>query len=171
MVRTHLTFLCLVVLALLALVRGRQGFPCMPLLSGHAGRAMDGRRAWATRSAIRSEALLALRGGGGRVRSVTTKAELDSILAEAGSKTLVILDFSAVWCGPCKMIAPIYEELANEYTDVIFLKVDVDENPEVTEMFQVMSMPTFLLLKNKQSVERWSGASVEKLRAALANHS
>ena len=168
------TFNYLLPLLLLAncvtLVCGRRGIPHAPLVGSHAGRAVDERKA-AARIAVRGDALLSLRGGGGRVKSVATKAELDAILAEAGSKTLIVIDFSAVWCGPCKMIAPVYEELANEYTDVIFLKVDVDENPEVTEMFQVMSMPTFLFLKNKESVERWSGASVDKLRTALANHS
>jgi thioredoxin len=163
-------YMLIVLLALVVNVCGRRGIPHAPLVGSHTDRAVDERKA-ATRIGGHGDIVLSLRGGGGRVKSVATKAELDAILTEAGSKTLVVIDFSAVWCGPCKMIAPVYEELANEYTDVIFLKVDVDENPEVTEMFQVMSMPTFLFLKNRESVERWSGASVDKLRTALANHS
>jgi thioredoxin len=163
-------YLLIVLLTLVVNVCGRRGIPHTPLVGSHTGRVVDERKA-ATRIDGHGDIVLSLRGGGGRVKSVATKAELDAILTEAGSKTLVVIDFSAVWCGPCKMIAPAYEELANEYTDVIFLKVDVDENPEVTEMFQVMSMPTFLFLKNRESVERWSGASVDKLRTALANHS
>jgi len=56
------------------------------------------------------------------VKVVATKAEFDAELAAAGSKAVVV-DYFAVWCGPCKVIAPYYEELSKQFTDVVFLKV------------------------------------------------
>ena len=73
---------------------------------------------------------------------------------------------------PCRMIAPVYEEMASSEefgSNVIFLKVDVDEAPELAEKFGVMSMPTFLFLKNGNVVDRFSGASVEKLKETISS--
>ncbi len=53
-------------------------------------------------------------------------------------------NFCKSWCGPCQMIAPIYKELSNTYDDVVFLKVDVDENPETAANYNVSAMPTFV---------------------------
>jgi thioredoxin 1 len=58
---------------------------------------------------------------------ISTKEEFDAALKDAGSK-LVVVDFTASWCGPCQQIAPVFKELAQENKDVVFLKVDVDEN-------------------------------------------
>ena len=60
-----------------------------------------------------------------------TLDEVESLLLKAGSEgKLVVIDFSASWCGPCQAIAPLYKELSEQLTDVVFLKVDVDENPD-----------------------------------------
>ena len=58
---------------------------------------------------------------------------------------------------------------SREFADAIFLKVDVDECPEIAQRYQVMSMPTFLFVKNSNEVDRFSGASIEKLRETLLN--
>ena len=63
------------------------------------------------------------------------------------SEKPVVLDFGAVWCGPCQMIAPILEELAQERTDLVVGKVDVDEEMDLAMMFKVVSVPTMLLIK------------------------
>lgn len=99
------------------------------------------------------------------VKDITT---FNRLLEETADK-LMVIDFSATWCMPCKMIAPLYDELSvsSSYKNVMFLKVDVDENVEVTEKFQVASMPTFIFLKNGEVVDRFSGASVEKLKEVL----
>lgn len=76
---------------------------------------------------------------------------LEKIIAEAGDK-LIVIDFFAMWCGPCKMIAPKYEELSKENTNVIFLKVDVDDNEEIAVKYEISSMPTFVFIKNNQVV-------------------
>ncbi|KAK1174969.1 thioredoxin-like [Acipenser oxyrinchus oxyrinchus] len=103
------------------------------------------------------------------VRFIENKGEFEEALKDAGSK-LVIVDFTATWCGPCKMISPIFELLAEEHKDVVFLKVDVDEAQDVAEMCNVSSMPTFQFFKNGQKVEEFSGANKEKLKETLLRH-
>ncbi len=72
---------------------------------------------------------------------------------------LVMVDFWAVWCGPCQMVAPIVDELASEYGDKLrVLKLNTDENPEIAGRFQIMSIPTILFFRNGQPVERLVGA-------------
>jgi len=75
------------------------------------------------------------------------------------SPGLVMVDFWAVWCGPCQMVAPIVDELAVEYKDKIkVMKLNTDENPEIAGKYQVMSIPTILIFKNGQPIERLVGA-------------
>ena len=63
-----------------------------------------------------------------------------------GDKPLLI-DFWATWCGPCRMIAPIVEEIAAERSDIIVGKIDVDEEPELAKQFRIVSIPTLVLMK------------------------
>uniref|UniRef100_A0A8C6UDP7 Thioredoxin n=1 Tax=Neogobius melanostomus TaxID=47308 RepID=A0A8C6UDP7_9GOBI len=94
-------------------------------------------------------------------------SDFEEELKAAGSK-LVVVDFTASWCGPCKMIAPVFEKMADENKDVVFLKVDVDEASDVSEKCGISSMPTFQFYKNGEKLEQFSGASEEKLRATVA---
>lgn len=72
---------------------------------------------------------------------------------------LVLVDFWAVWCGPCQMVAPIIEELASEYEGKVrVLKLNTDENPEIAGRYQILSIPTILFFKNGQPVETLIGA-------------
>ena len=81
---------------------------------------------------------------------------------------LVMVDFWAVWCGPCQMVAPIIEELGKEYAGKVKVrKLNTDENPEVAGRYQVMSIPTILFFKNGQVVEQILGA-VPKARLVRA---
>lgn len=64
------------------------------------------------------------------------------------SDGLIAVDFWAVWCGPCKMLAPIFEQLSDEMTNVKFCKVNVDEQPELARQFAVSSIPTVVLIKD-----------------------
>jgi len=86
----------------------------------------------------------------------------------------VLVDFWAEWCGPCKMIGPVVEELAGDYEGkAVIAKLNVDENPQVTARFGVRSIPTLLVFKNGQVVDKQVGAvpkSVlsQKLQAQVA---
>merc|ERR1712023_434740 len=71
----------------------------------------------------------------------------DKALADAGDK-LVVVDFTATWCGPCQRIAPVFQKLAEEMPDVVFVKVDVDENEETAGECGIQAMPTFQYYKN-----------------------
>lgn len=70
----------------------------------------------------------------------------------------VLIDFGAVWCGPCKMLDPLVEQLAEELTGrVKVVHVDVDANPDLTMKFNIMGVPTLLLIKDGQPLERMTG--------------
>ncbi len=82
---------------------------------------------------------------------------------------LVMIDFWAEWCGPCKMIGPIVEELAEEYEGKVNIgKVDVDQNSEVSMKYGIRSIPTILLVKNGEVVDKQVGlTSKEGLKAKI----
>ncbi|ENN77622.1 thioredoxin-2 [Dendroctonus ponderosae] len=100
------------------------------------------------------------------VTHIKDKDDLDQKLSDAGDQ-LVVIDFFATWCGPCKMISPKLEELANEYADIHILKVDVDECEELAMEYNISSMPTFVFIKNKSVLLTFSGANYEKLKATI----
>ncbi|MBR6355141.1 MAG: thioredoxin [Paludibacteraceae bacterium] len=98
-----------------------------------------------------------------------TDANIHSLLAEG--KPLVV-DFWAPWCGPCKMMLPIVDELAAQYDGKISIgKLNVDENPETCEKYGIMNIPTMLFFKNGELVQRHVGAcrkaDLEKIAETL----
>ena len=74
------------------------------------------------------------------------------------SEKTVLLDFWATWCGPCRMVAPILEEIAGERPDIKVCKVNVDEQPELASRYRIMSIPTLMVVKNGQVVNQAVGA-------------
>ncbi len=70
----------------------------------------------------------------------------------------VLLDFYADWCGPCRMVAPLVEEIAREREDVLVGKINVDEEPMLADQFGVFSIPTLVVMRNGQVVKQSSGA-------------
>jgi thioredoxin len=108
--------------------------------------------------------VLRLRGG---MKHLQTLAEFDQ--ATSG---LVIVDFTATWCPPCKRIGPVFEKIAeeNQGSALSFVKVDVDENEEASQKAEVSCMPTFQVWKDGEKVDGFEGASESDLRALVAKH-
>lgn len=105
---------------------------------------------------------------GGELHEPETLEDVNSLVLRAGSAgQLVVIDFTATWCGPCQMIAPIFKKMSNTYGDVVFLKVDVDKNAETAANYNVSAMPTFIFIKGGVVVERVMGADPNKLEAAI----
>lgn len=91
-----------------------------------------------------------------------TDSNFQETAIEKGGVT--VIDFWAEWCGPCRMIAPIIEELSTEYKDKALIgKVNVDDNPEVSMKFGIRSIPTVLILKDGEVVEKQIGVTTKKV--------
>ena len=79
----------------------------------------------------------------------------------------VLLDFWATWCGPCRMLSPIVDEIAEERTDIQVGKINVDEQPDLAARFQVMSIPTLIVMQGGETVARSVGAKPKAQVLAL----
>lgn len=101
-----------------------------------------------------------------------TTADFHETIKNAGSKPVVV-DFWAAWCGPCKMIGPIVEDLANEFRDATWTKVDIEDgsNRDIAMEFGIMSIPTMLVFKNGEIVDRLIGFNPKpKLVEMVSRH-
>ncbi|TKY65220.1 Thioredoxin H2 [Spatholobus suberectus] len=83
---------------------------------------------------------------------------------------LVVIDFSATWCGPCRFMEPVIKEMAGKFTDVEFVKIDVDELSDVAREFNVEAMPTFVLMKRGKESDRVVGADKDELEKKIEKH-
>lgn len=90
----------------------------------------------------------------------------DTNFETKSAEGVAVVDFWAEWCGPCRMIGPIIEELASDYEDKATVgKVNVDDNPEISMKFGIRSIPTILILKNGEVVDKQVGVTTKKALA------
>ncbi|MCR9144361.1 MAG: thioredoxin [bacterium] len=102
---------------------------------------------------------------------MAVKTFTDASYDQDTSNGVVLVDFWAEWCGPCRMVAPIVEELSGELPDVTFAKLNVDENQQVAQKLGITSIPTLLLYKDGQVVDRVVGLQPKpKLKSFIEKH-
>ncbi|KAJ3406185.1 hypothetical protein HDV05_006124 [Chytridiales sp. JEL 0842] len=104
--------------------------------------------------------------GAGAIKEINTPEDFQKLVE--GDKTVV--DFHATWCGPCKVIAPKFAEFSTKYPSAQFVKVDVDEVPEVAGACDVRAMPTFQIFKGGKKVAEVVGANPVKLEVEIQKH-
>ena len=106
------------------------------------------------------------------VQEIVKLDDFNALIAKSSSEgKLLIVDFHAQWCGPCKRIAPTIVAMAEEMKDkCVFAKVDVDAAAEIAEEYEISAMPTFLLFANGGKVDSMTGASEAKLRELITKN-
>eukprot|EP01004_Peranema_trichophorum_P000633 NODE_10701_length_497_cov_43.224599_g10050_i0.p1 GENE.NODE_10701_length_497_cov_43.224599_g10050_i0~~NODE_10701_length_497_cov_43.224599_g10050_i0.p1 ORF type:complete len:105 (-),score=18.99 NODE_10701_length_497_cov_43.224599_g10050_i0:124-438(-) len=102
------------------------------------------------------------------VKKISTEDEFNEVIKKATG--LVVFDWFAEWCGPCKQIAPFVENLSKENPDVAFYKIDVDELEDLAAKEGIQSMPSFHFYKGGNKVDNTTGANKENLAAMVAKH-
>ncbi|CAL5187532.1 unnamed protein product [Lathyrus oleraceus] len=106
----------------------------------------------------------------GKVHLINTKESWDQKLEQArGDGKMVIANFSATWCGPCKMIAPYYCELSEHYPSIMFLLIDVDELIDFSTSWDIKATPTFFFLRDGQEIDKLVGANKPELERKIAS--
>jgi thioredoxin 1 len=99
-------------------------------------------------------------GDHGNVHVVNSKQLWETKVEDAKSRgKIIVVDFTATWCGPCRLMAPVFSDLSKKYDILIFLKVDVDEVQEVTTEWEIRAMPTFLFIKDGKQIDKIVGAN------------
>lgn len=102
-----------------------------------------------------------------KVIHIETRDELKDMLTGHKHKH-VLLQFFATWCGPCVVIGPYLERMANEYEDnLVVLKVDVEKLPELADKYNISALPAFLIIKNKSTLKHFVGNDEAKVLSAL----
>ncbi|MQM08542.1 hypothetical protein Taro_041398 [Colocasia esculenta] len=101
----------------------------------------------------------------GNVHVITSKESWDEKILEANRHgKMVVVNFSASWCGPCRMIVPLYSELSEKYPSITFLTIDVDEMADFSSSWDIRATPTFFFLRDGQQVDKLVGANKPELQ-------
>lgn len=101
------------------------------------------------------------------VTEITSLKQFQDAIAQDG---LVVVDFHATWCNPCKAVAPIVEKLSEQYSKDHFYKIDVDAVPDVSAENEISAMPTILLFKKGERIDAIIGANVEKIKTLISQN-
>lgn len=104
-----------------------------------------------------------------KVVTIESEKAFDDVLASSGD-SLVVVDYSTTWCGPCKVIAPKFDEMSDTYADAVFLKVIGDSTPDASKLMKregVRSVPSFHYFKSGEKVDVVNGANAEAIESAL----
>lgn len=104
------------------------------------------------------------------VKVVEGNTQFEDALKNAPKGTLVVVDCSATWCGPCKQMAPVFEQIAQEFPTATFLSIDVDISRDVASNLAITSIPSFVIYKDTQKMEMFKGADPKKLRATIRSY-
>lgn len=100
------------------------------------------------------------------IKTPKNKKELDGIIANSGDK-LVVIDFFSKWCGPCKKVGPEFEKISEEYSNLVFVKIDATEKEDMAEEYGIENLPTFVLLKGGEQIGTVIGTKLEELRKTI----
>ncbi|KAL5962135.1 Thioredoxin [Taenia solium] len=101
---------------------------------------------------------------GGASTTAVRHVDAEGLKRVLGDNRLVVINFCAPWCGPCRLLAPKVEQLAKQHQDVVFVKVDIDECEEVSAEYNVSALPTLIAVRNGHIVGRVVGASEADLQ-------
>lgn len=102
------------------------------------------------------------------VREIQSLDECQQICTEVND-TLIVLDFTATWCGPCKRIYPLLESLSNEYSKALFFKIDIDKLSDIASHFKIEAVPSFKFIYNNKIVAEVNGADGPRLTQTMKN--
>ncbi len=91
-------------------------------------------------------------------------------MSNLNENTLLVLYFTAEWCGPCKRMAPSLQKLITENPDVIFTKLDIDSNEEIASKFSIKQLPSFVFIKNKNILHKFIGTDIDRLKEAVQKY-
>lgn len=125
----------------------------------------------ATTSALRLRTMMAPVTMAARrsLSSVTTLSDEDAVERFTQLNHKCVLYYTANWCGPCKAIKPVYEQMANENPDLALAKIDVDDNPDAAAAAEISAVPTFVAYHDNSAVGKFSGADQTQLKSMLAS--
>uniref|UniRef100_A0A7C9CHY0 Thioredoxin domain-containing protein n=2 Tax=Opuntia streptacantha TaxID=393608 RepID=A0A7C9CHY0_OPUST len=102
---------------------------------------------------------------------IHNRSELETKLnAAAKLGRLAVLYFTATWCGPCRVISPVYVSLAEKYPNAVFLKIDIDEARDVASQRNISSVPTFFFIKDGKEIDKVVGADRSSLERMIAQY-
>ncbi|WKX93117.1 hypothetical protein Q1695_010838 [Nippostrongylus brasiliensis] len=103
------------------------------------------------------------------IREPSDVDEFDAILKE-NANSLIVIDFYATWCGPCKIMGPKFVKMSSEFTSVVFIKIDVDESEDIVSRFDIKVMPTFIFMRNGAQIDIVEGSLEDSLRSKIEQH-